>query len=247
MTTISNLKRTLGTDLGTRLNKYLIEIPVDSGDSTSLNILCKSANFPERTMDTVPVFHKGRKYNMRGETNYGGTYEVTIIDDNKMTFRKIFDEWMKKVDNSKPAEANNSFGSFDVGISDALNEINAGVNAAKMVKNVVKDPKLIVDMFFGFIEGGGTAVDYQTDINIWQLNRSGEKVYGYVIQNAFPSSIGSITYQDEALNTLTEYTITFTFSEFQSLENKSYFSQALDVFVGEELQATFNNVESLFD
>ena len=81
--TITDLKKHLGPGLGLRKNKYLIEIPVPGIEGRTLNILCRSAGLPERTITTQSLWHKGRKYNVRGETDYGGTYDVSILDDSK--------------------------------------------------------------------------------------------------------------------------------------------------------------------
>ena len=74
---------------------------------------------------------------------------------------------------------------------------------------------------------------YQTDINVWQLGANGEKVYGYKLQNVFPSAVGQVTYEDGEENTLSEFTITFTFSEFTPLENKSVFSEVGEALAGD--------------
>lgn len=96
--TLSDLKKHLGPGLGLRKSKYLIELPVKGADSK--NILCQATSLPERTMSTTSVFFNGRKYNMRGETEYGGTFEVSFVDDSKMHLRQEFDAWMNLVDNS---------------------------------------------------------------------------------------------------------------------------------------------------
>ena len=99
-TTIRDLKNALGTGLGSRKNKYLLEISFADIDSARLNILCKTASLPQRTIEPVSAWCHGRKYNMRSETNYGGNYELTIVDDSDLTFRQFFDAWMKQIDDS---------------------------------------------------------------------------------------------------------------------------------------------------
>lgn len=246
MTTISDLKAALGDSFGVQ-NKYLVEIPLDSYYSRTLNIMCKSAGFPVRNMQQTEVWRKGRKYNIRSETDYGGTYEINIIDIGGMKYRQLFDKWMKNVDNSKPANAGISGGSFEESVSGALDEINAAVNGAKMVKNIIQKPQNLADMFLGLLEGGASTAPYQSDINIWQLSPNNEKIYGYKIQNAFPINIGNVEFSDESQNTLSEFTVTFSFSEFEPLFNKSYLERSADIVFGEETVDTFNNVESLFD
>lgn len=193
--TITDLKKYLGPGLGLRKNKYLIEIPVGVGDGRQLNILCRSAGLPERNISTTNVFHRGRKYQVRGETDYGGTYEVSIVDDSNMEIRKLFDKWLMNVDHSKPKHIDSSSASYEVDSPDGFN-------------------LTIIDNTIGI-----TSASYQTDINIWQLGNNitkGEhqKVYGYKLQNAFPSQVGIVTLDDGDENTLSEFSITFSFSEF---------------------------------
>lgn len=249
MFTIQDLKKQLGPGLGLRKNKYLIEIPIPTIENEKLNILCRSAGLPERNIITTSVFHKGRKYNMRGETDYGGTYEVSIVDDSSMKIRKAFDKWMKKVDDSKPV-GTGGFASFEAGINDVLNVVKSGVEVANQIKGAIENPMDVIGGFFlGLLdaEGAASVAKYQTDINIWQLSQNGEKVYGYKLQNAFPSQVGIVTLDDADDNTLSEFSITFTFSEFLPLENKSFPAKVFDAVIGDTGQEILSGVESLFD
>jgi hypothetical protein len=175
--TISDLKKHLGPGLGLRKNRYLIEIPLKDG--THKNILCMATSLPERSMSTTSAYFLGRKYNMRGETEYGGTFEVSFVDDSSMKLRQEFDAWMNAVDNSN----------FNNG-SDSSNN--------------------------GFIRTHNQFIgSYYTDINIWQLANDGvTAVYGYRLQNCFPSSVGTVTLEDTTENQLSEFSVVFTFSEF---------------------------------
>ena len=179
--TIEDLKKHLGPGLGLRKAKYLLEVPVPSEGKT-LNILCRSTAFPERNVGTVAVFNKGRKYNMRSETAYPGTYDVSVTDDSKMVLRALFDGWLTLVDDSNPggqsASSYEKTSSFSLGASK-----NSG------------------------------QPDYQADVNIWQLGNQGEKIYGYKLQNAFPSSLGIVELDDSDETTLSEFSVTFTYSE----------------------------------
>ena len=63
-------------------------------------------------------------------------------------------------------------------------------------------------------------------MSIWQLDTLGNKVYGYNLENVFITGIGEVSYSDSELDSLVEYTLTFTFSEFYPIspnifENKS--------------------------
>lgn len=247
MFTITDLKKQLGPGLGLRKNKYLLEIPVPGIEGAKINVLCRSAGLPERTIKTAQLMHKGRAYNVRGETDYGGTYEVSILDDSEMNIRKTFDKWMKRVDNSKQV---GGLSSYESGLSDILNVVKSGLQVANQIKNVLENPKEAIGGFFlGIVDPGQGAsiAKYQTDINVWQLTNSGEKVYGYKLQNAFPQQIGIVTLDDGDENTLSEFSITFAFSEFIPLEGPITTKTLLKGALGDAGNEILDGVESLFN
>lgn len=251
MFTISDLKKHLGPGLGLRKNKYLLEIPVPGIEGSKINVLARSAGLPERNMATTAVFHKGRKYNVRGETDYGGTYEVSILDDSAMDIRKMFDRWMKRVDNSKPKNMGVFSGaSYESGVGALLNSIKSGLAVANQIKNVMENPTDTIGGFFlGLVDAGeATSIaKYQTDINVWQLSATGEKVYGYKLQNAFPSSIGIVTLDDGDQDTLSEFSIVFAFSEFEPLESALTSDRAADALLGEDVKDIRHGIEALVE
>lgn len=223
---ISEIKKHLGPGLGLRQNRYLIEIPVPTVNGETINILCQSAGFPERNISVTEVWHKGRKYNMRGETDFGGDYEISIVDDDEMRIRKMFDVWMKQVDNSRPNPNDSLLGaSFEEISPGLLDNVADGVALANTIKNTFSNPRQAVDFAIGALDSNLalSMAKYQTDINIWQMGRSGtdgfmdvdgQKVYGYKLQNAFPKSVGIVTLDDSDENSLSQFSVTFAFSEF---------------------------------
>jgi len=251
MFSISDLKKHLGPGLGLRKNKYLIEIPIPGIEGEKINILARSAGLPERNMTTTEMFHKGRKYNVRGETDFVGTYEVSILDDSDMAIRKTFDKWAKKVDNSKPK--NNgifSGASYEDGIGSLLNTVQSGIELTNQIKNAIEEPEETLGGFFlGLIDEGSAAsiAKYQTDINVWQLSSKGTKVYGYKLQNAFPSSIGIVTLDDGDENTLSEFNVTFAFSEFEPLSNESFGDTVVDTLLGDDFRDIRYGIEALIE
>lgn len=249
MFTINDLKKHLGPGLGLRKNKYLIEIPVPGIEGRKLNILCQSAGLPERNITTTTIYKYGRKYNMRGETDYTGTYEVSILDDSDMRVRNVFDKWMKKIDNTKPMNKGILGASYETGVGDVLETIQSGVGLANQIKNVIESPGDSVDFFLGFIDKGNaaSAAGYQTDINIWQLSSDSQKVYGYKLQNAFPQQVGIVTLEDGEENTLSQFSVTFAFSEFNPMENRRPTDRLIDALIGDTAVNILDGVESLFE
>lgn len=227
MTTINDLKYNLGA--GSRKNKFLIELSFGNLDSAKFNCLCTSASFPSRTINTVTVSRHGRKYPMRSETDYGNTYEVTVLDDDKLTLRKFFDCWLTAIDDTTKESTNfyamqdsrNSFFKFFNKLrkaGSALKEVVDGVSS--IVKNPSEFASKILGKTIGNITGSGAFNNpvYQAELTVWQLDGLGNKVYGYNLENVFITSIGEVTYSDSDLDTLVEYNLTFTFSEFYPVE-----------------------------
>ena len=242
--TISNLKKHLGPGLGLRKNRYLLELPVPTVEGETINILCQSAGLPERSVRTTDMWHKGRRYQVRGEMDFGGEYEVSIIDDSEMRIRKMFDSWMKSIDNTRP-DKNSSLlaSSFEMdggsklggltdklgisgivkGVNAVMSEVNEAVKLGNQIKNTLKNPRQLIDFAIGIFDNNQnlSGPGYQVDVNIWQMNRQDSggdhdsaKVYGYKLQNAFPKSIGIVTLDDESANSMSEFSVTLGFSEF---------------------------------
>lgn len=244
--TIRDLKKHLGPGLGLRKNRYLIEIPIPGIEGQTLNVLCRSAGLPERNISTNTVWHMGRRYTVRGETDYIGEYEISIVDDSDMQIRKMFDTWMKQVDNTKPKNLGVIGASFEEGAKGFLSNVKSLVKVGNEVKNLVKNPKQIINWFIGALNGeNGTMPQYQTDINIWQLGPIDNKVYGYKLQNAFPKSIGIVTLEDDNPDTLSEFSVVFGFSEFEPLTGIK--DSTATAILGDDIMEIKSGVEALFD
>ena len=224
MTTINDLKYNLGA--GSRKNKFLIELSFGNLDSAKFNCLCTSASFPSRTINTVTVSRHGRKYPMRSETDYGNTYEVTVLDDDKLTLRKFFDSWLTVIDDTTKEstdfyamqDSSNSFFNKLRKAGSALKDVVDGVSG--IMKNPSEFTSKIIGKTIGNITGSDTFnnPEYQAELTVWQLDGLGNKVYGYNLENVFITSIGEVSYSDSELDTLVEYNLTFTFSEFYPVE-----------------------------
>lgn len=227
-TTVRDLKRELNIGKGSRTNKYVLEIdiPVHPAPGVeTLNILCLSTSFPERKQHTASVWRFGRKYNLRGETDYGGTWAITFVDDSALSIRKALDAWAIDIDDSSLQDT-------------ALNKLYLR-EKQKMARNdedsrpreqgVKTDWYQAATQFVGRLPKyyESSKPRYQTDIRVYQLDQVGNKTMGYLIQNAFLSEISNIEYADEKQNELTQMTATITFSEFVPLTGNSLFQRMI--------------------
>lgn len=240
--TISDLKKNLGPGLGLRKSKYLLEIPVPGSDGKKLNILCRSTSLPERTISTTPIFHLGRKYNMRAETTFAGQYTISVVDDSQMAIRELFDNWLSLVDQTKPKD-DGLLGKLGSGVGDLLETVDGLVKAANTLKTSFETDGGMSFLLNTFDSNSGHPI-YQTDINIWQLSSTGDKVYGYKLQNAFPTTMGTVELDDSDENTLSEFSIDFTYSEFIPIKNDN--SALLGGILGQEATSIVNGVGNLF-
>lgn len=252
--TINELKQHLGPGLGLRKNRYMLEMPVPGINGETMNILCQSAGLPERNIQTTELWHKGRKYIINGETDYVNEYEISIIDDSEMKIREMFDKWLKIIDNSR-LSTDNSYASYETlgnRIAKPINEIS---NSISQLANTVNSTKTKIRNATGSIEGaidfflgngfnldvnGASVQNYQVDINIWQMDRKQNKVYGYKLEKAFPKSIGVISLEDSEENSLSEFTVSFAFSEFTPIRNNNYES------ITNEFGSVINDLKSIF-
>lgn len=117
--TISNLMNALGGGLKKNKFKVILDFYDKGNEFTSLytddfgrdfNLLCKDVIMPDRTIQTVQYWHFGRKYSVRAETEYSQSTNMVIIDDNKMSMRRFFDNWMYKIDNTIQTERDGALG-----------------------------------------------------------------------------------------------------------------------------------------
>lgn len=230
--TINDLKSALGERQGVKTNKYLLELPVPSTDinppnAQKIDILCQSATFPEINMATTTIFHKGRRYQVRGEIDYGSDYVLTFLDDDRMLIRRMFESWIGDVDNSTPYKYHTLLKSSHKGF-DLFGTIDGGIQMWNNVTGMFDNMSNLTTNIIGLFDTSmaQTGAKYMSDFNVWQLagNSNGghgdvetAKVYGHRIQGAFPKSISSITYADNIQNELVNFSVTFGFSEVEEL------------------------------
>ena len=215
-TTYRDLKSMLNIGMGSRTNKYVLEldIPVHATPViNTLNVLCQATSFPERKMHTASLWRFGRKYNLRGETDFGDSWTLEFVDDSLMTVRRTLDRWFIDIDDTRLQ---------DEGLTGNYRKPLEKLRANNLV-NREENKKLDWTMASksynsGFNKEYNTSIPgYQTDIRVFQLDQVGNKTHGYLMQNAFISNISQIEYGDDKENQLTKFTITITFSEFISL------------------------------
>jgi hypothetical protein len=161
-----------------------------------------------------------------------------------MNIRRLFDQWLNLVDNTQPKNTG-ILGVMGNNIQDIGEAVSGLLNAANTLKNSFELDNGLSFILNG-IDGNYGSVNYQTSVNIWQLNSKNEKLYGYQLQNAFPMSVGTVELDDGEENTLSEFSVDFAYSEFIPLENKTDFEQITDRVLGVTGREISEGIDSLF-
>lgn len=243
--TLSDVKKELGPGLGIRSNLYLLECAIKGADARKLAILCLSTSLPERNIGYTDIYHKGRRHRMRGETDLTGTYTINITDDSEMKLRRYFDSWMKEVDNTTPKSENALSGLFGGAMGDLMESVNGVLKAVNSIKSAWQ-----VDGGLSWIKntivGKDMPAAYMTNINIWQLSKTREKIHGYGLSGAFPIEVGAIETDDSNENQLSQFSVTFAYSDFEPITNEGFMKQVVNTIIGETGQEILRGTKNLF-
>lgn len=233
-TTWRDLRRELNRGMGARTNKYVLELEIPvikkDPDPYKLNVLCQAVSIPGKSLAVADVWRMGRKYRMRGETQFGDTWTVTFLDDSEHNLRQSFNWWLDDIDYS--AIQHTALDIYDnlkdprrrlmtAPLDMIERELGGPFNFKRLLGNLLQWNSLRE-------EYASSAANYQTDIKVYQLDQTGNKVNGYVMQNAFISEITPIQYADADLNNLVQFDVTFAFSEWLPLSKEGYAGNTFD-------------------
>lgn len=130
-----------------RVSKYRLELYIPGEDTRHLSILCQTATFPTRSITPVQLFHKGRPFLLRGEMDFGNSVDLTFLEDQNSSVRRVFDYWLKLVDD--PNLNSTELGEFQTFVNDVAREVNSVVSLVNTVKSIKGDLGQIVDTVTG--------------------------------------------------------------------------------------------------
>ena len=230
---ISDIKKQLGNGLGIRSNKYVLIIPFPGTLSKKMAVLAKATSLPERNVGTIDIYHKGRRYKIRGDTDLAGTYSISLTDDSEMKLRRAFDEWLRMVDNPETDKEATNSGVLGSSISDALNSLSGTLNAASELYSEYSQGGVSSILTNTFLNNS-TLASYQKPVEVYQLDKSGNAIYGYQLQNCYPTEVGAVEISDESENQFSEFSVQLTYSDFVPVDpNESESSKVLNSLLGD--------------
>lgn len=213
---------------GARRNKYRVLIPIiDKELSREVSILCHASSLPGRTLVPTEVVIKGRKVQMRGETSFDGSWEMTVYNTENMKIRQYFLDWMQQVHNThiNPTGLVGTIPGAESFVNQANNVVGAAKGVAQTINNIGSNPLALIN----------AQPAYQRDIKIEQLNSRGEVEAEVLLIGAFPTAVAAVDL-DDATGEVSTSTITFAYSDMQtgSLEEnamKSIFGDNATSFI----------------
>lgn len=241
---LSDIKKAMGPSLGLVSNRYLVEIPINIKNQKSLAILARSTSLPESNVGVVDYYYKGRRFKARGEHDFAGTYTLNFTDDSEMKVRELFDTWRLRVDNPTPTEAS-VLGIFGENSFDILNTVLGGLQLINDVKNMFSFDGGSNFLTNTLTQNAGMP-SYQMPVNVWQLSRSQDKVFGYQLTNCFPTEIGAVEIADDNENQLSQFSVTLTYSEFTPIKPSSVVESVVRGALGPTVDEIVRTSQSLF-
>jgi hypothetical protein len=158
---------------GARPNQFRVELAfpeyVTAGvvAGQQAQFLCKAAQLPGSTIDTVPIQYRGRAINFAGERTFA-PWSIQVYNDTNFNIRNAMEQWQAGIQN------------------------------------------------YGTTQGRVNPRDYQVDMAVHQLDRNGATVKSYRFVDAFPTVLGPVALDYDAVNTLEIFDVEFVFNYFTS-------------------------------
>jgi hypothetical protein len=163
---------------GARPNQFRVELTFPSFVTLGAvagqraQFLCKAAQLPASTIETIPVLFKGRPVNFAGERTFA-PWTVSIYNDTTFGIRNALEQWQSGIQN------------YDT----TLGKVNP--------------------------------TEYQVDLQVHQLDRSGSIIKTYKFIDAFPTSISAIGLDYEQQNAIEQFDVEFQYNYFTSATGAS--------------------------
>ena len=68
-----------------------------AGSLQNLSVLCKATTIPPSTIETMPVFYKGRQVKLAGDRTFAA-WQVTLINDEDYALHRVMMSWSQAID-----------------------------------------------------------------------------------------------------------------------------------------------------
>lgn len=91
-------------DDGARNTRFDVKLVIPTqinnkfNNSEALSIMCKTTNFPSRTLQTQSIIFRGKTIIVPIASKYNNTWSCTFYNDDKHQLRKLFELWIDAAD-----------------------------------------------------------------------------------------------------------------------------------------------------
>jgi len=223
MSKIRELESVLGA--GARDNKYRVIFPYFGRE---LDIQTHDVTAPGRSIGTVDVFLKGRKYQLAGDRSDEGQITLSFYNDPNMIIRRFFLQVIAGMQNfnvpvtidggtlQAAPDVSTLAGTISQRAQVAFDEIkNNFTSISELFRSLQPNSSNRVEYKNHFNQRGVNVTQgmpwYQTDISIQQLDHNGNVMTDAVYHSAFITDVSDILYQDEVGN-ISSTTLTLTYT-----------------------------------
>lgn len=174
-----NVSQFRGQMIGDGARPNLFECAMDgldvisnfTGAGNKFRFMCRAAQLPGSTINSVPVNYFGRELKFAGNRTFT-EWTVTIINDEDFAIRNAFERWMSRINS----------------------------HVGNLRDAALLNPK-----------------DYQTDAEIFQYGKVGDKIKTYKFVGMFPIDLSPVEMDWGANDTIEEYAVTFAYQWWESI------------------------------
>ena len=166
-------------DDGARASKFgcIILLPpeIENQDTLALDILCKVATIPGRSIDVIDFKHRGKSIPVPSQEKFAQSLDVSFYLEENHNSRIMFEKWIN------------------------------GLTIDNYASSVFPETRA-VSQTFGLVN----------QLVLHQLDFEGEKQMAvYTFYNVFPKEISAIGVDSSQVDTLLEYTVSFSYSHYE--------------------------------
>lgn len=92
---------------GLKTNNYRVYFNIPLGNTQldksgtmnyHLNLLCQSASYPSRKVNSIDVWCRGRKVVLRGNEDVTSAWSCTFVENSDAMIRTLFENWLMGID-----------------------------------------------------------------------------------------------------------------------------------------------------
>ena len=221
---------------GSRPWKYKVNMSVPSSISTNFGIsynetvdtLVYNTELPELKLNTISFDIDGKPIHIPGMRETNNTWKATFYLDESLSIRRMMEFWLLAADSSLSFSGEKSPAVLGDSILNGLgkivnNGVSYGLSALSNFSPFLGD---LAGDILGVLKS--TIDDIRGEIILTQYTYNGEVAAVYTLHNAFPVGISSVNLSNDAIDKISEVTVTFSYTHFDYSKPQTLSELAID-------------------